>query len=109
MAFDALTFSAFGVSLLVVVIVIGLLRSSERKTEMRIRRVARQTSLVAENHAVRDLCRAIRRQYPDACPGLDFELRPDNGGARVERWSMDAPPPSDTEIEEAVRESRGGS
>lgn len=103
MSFDALTLSAIGISLLVVVIVVALIRGSERRTETRIRSVARQTSLVAENHAVRDLCRAIRRRYPDACPGLDFELRPDNGGARVERWSMDAPPPSEAELEALVR------
>lgn len=108
MSFDALTLSALAISLLVVVVVIALIRSSERRTESRLRSVARQTSLVAENHAVRDLCRAIRRRYPDACPGLDFVLGPDDGGARVERWSMDAPPPSEAEIQELLRKGRPG-
>lgn len=103
MSFDALTISAILISLVLIVVVIALIRSSEQRNERRIRSVARQTSLVAEHSAVRELCRTIRRKYPEACPGLDFELSAEDGGARLKRWSLDAPPPSQAEIDEAVR------
>jgi len=80
MSFDAATISAILVSLLIFAFLLTTIRNSEKRTEEKLRQVARHSSLLTHSDFARDLCKAIRKQYPDACPGLDFVLREDRKG-----------------------------
>jgi len=88
MSIDFATVSAILVSLLILVFFIFTLRATERRTVQKIREVAHQSALIGSNDLARDLCRAIRKQYPDACPGLDFTIAEDERGVHIDAWYL---------------------
>ena len=98
MSFDSATVSAFLVFLIVLVFLLYSIRASEKRVEEKIRGVARQTTLLNESEFARQLCQVIRKQYPDACPGLDFVLYEDEEGVHIDAWFLPHPEPETKRI-----------
>ena len=98
MSFDAATISAFLVFIVVFLFLLYSIRASEKRVEEKIRRVARQTTLLNQNEFARELCQIIRKQYPDACPGLDFVLYEDDEGVHIDAWFLPHPEPQTKRI-----------
>ena len=98
MSFDAATVSAFLVFLVIFVFLLYSIRASEKRTEAKIRRVARQSTLLNESEFARELCQVVRKQYPDACPGLDFVLYEDDEGVHIDAWFLPHPEPDTRRI-----------
>lgn len=108
MVFDALSISAIIISLLVVIGVFAALRRSEERTDRKLRDVAGQEVLFQEDRPSRELCVAIHQLYPNARPGLDYIIECEIPGKRayIKEWNVDAPKPTDDQIQKALDEVR---
>lgn len=93
MSFDFATLSAIVVILAVVAFLIFTIRSSERRNEIKMRQIMRQSVLMGRNEAAWELCRRVHDQYPEACPGLDFTFKEDDRGVFVDAWNLPYPRP----------------
>ncbi|MGE6629819.1 XkdW family protein [Bacillus sp. NPDC077027] len=52
------------------------------------------------------LYEAIKYKYPDAVPRQDFELRNDGAGSYIEEWKLQAPLPTEEELQRWWEESQ---
>jgi hypothetical protein len=93
MSLDFATVSTLVVSLAILVFFVFTLRATEKRTERKIREVAHQAALIGSDDLARDLCRAVRKQYPRACPGLDFTISEDERGVHIDAWYLPGPEP----------------
>ena len=106
MAIDALSIAAIIVSLIVVVVVYWAATKFNRELDRKLRLLARHQEALLNSHEARELCKAIRAQYPDACPGLDFTIEADQTDLpHIAEWRLDAPKPD----EKALLKGKGGS
>ncbi len=99
MTFDAATLSGIVVILIVLAFLVGTVRGVERRSEQKIREVARQTTLISRSELARELCRVVHKRYPEACPGLDFTIREDENGVHISAWYLKSPKPDEERIE----------
>jgi len=93
MNFDAATFAGIIVVLIVLGFLVFTVRGVERRSDQKIRAVARQATLINQSELARELCRVVHKRYPDACPGLDFTIREDEQGVHISAWYMNSPKP----------------
>ena len=93
MTFDAATLSAIFVSLVILVFMVFTVRGAEHRNERKLRQVVRQNVLMRRNEAAWELCRRVHRDYPDACPGLDFTFKEDDRGVFLDEWKLPHPRP----------------
>ena len=99
MSFDFATLSAIVVSLVIIAFLIFTIRDTERRNELKMRRIMRQSVLMGRNEAAWELCRRVHEQYPDACPGLDFTFKVDEQGVYVDEWRLPYPKPTINRID----------
>lgn len=92
MSVDHLTVSAITIVITLVIVVI-LLGRSRAVTEMKVRRLAQHLAMLESNEEARELCREIRKQYPDLCPGIDYTLREEGGRTAIDEWNSSRPRP----------------
>jgi len=108
MSFDSATIAAFLVSFVVFLFLLYSIRASEKRVEERIRRVTRQTTMLNQSEFARELCQVIRKQYPNACPGLDFLLYEDDQGVHIDAWFLPEPEPETKRISKAKAKAGTG-
>jgi hypothetical protein len=99
MSFDLATLSAIIVVLVIVAFLIFVIRNAERRNETKMRQIMRQSVLMGRNEAAWELCRRVHKQYPDACPGLDFTFKEDAQGVMLDEWKLPVPQPEVTRID----------
>ena len=93
MSFDIATISAILVSLGVLVFMVVTIRRADDRNERRMRRIVHQSVLMQRNEAAWELCRRVRDEYPEACPGLDFTFKEDGQGVSLDSWKLPYPRP----------------
>ncbi len=108
MAIDALSIAAIIVSLVVVAVVFVLATRFNRELDRKLRKLARNQEVLLNSPEARELCKAIRAQYPEACPGLDFvvDQSEDADLPRIVEWRLDRPKPDERQL--LGRASQGG-
>lgn len=92
MSYDYLTASAI-IIVIVLIVVIILLGRNNAVIDMRLRKLARNLSLLQTNEEARKLCKEIHEKYPDLCAGMDFTLKEDGGSVKIDEWSSNKPRP----------------
>ncbi len=92
MSYDYLTASAI-IIVIVLIVVIILLGRNNAVIDMRLRKLARNLSLLQTNEEARKLCKEIHEKYPDLCAGMDFTLKEDGGSVKIDEWSSNKPQP----------------
>jgi len=92
MSYDALTYSAITIVVVYIIVVI-LLGRSKATAESRLRALAYQLSLMQHSEEARELCREIRKNHPELCPGIDFTLKETDGKAEIDEWKSNKPRP----------------
>ncbi len=92
MSYDYLTASAI-IIVIVLIVVIILLGRNNAMIDMRLRKLARNLSLLQTNEEARKLCKEIHEKYPDLCAGMDFTLKEDGGSVKIDEWSSNKPQP----------------
>jgi pantothenate kinase len=92
MSYDALTISAVAI-IAVLVFVIILVGKSRAATEIKMRNLANNLMLMQSNEDARAICMKIRKKYPQLCAGIDFTLKVDDDGAKIEEWYSSEPRP----------------
>jgi siroheme synthase (precorrin-2 oxidase/ferrochelatase) len=99
MAIDALSIAAILVSLLVIVVVFVIATRFNRDLDRKLRKLARNQEVLLNSAEARELCKAIRAQYPQACPGLDFSVDQEGSDLpRIVEWRLDGPKPDEREL-----------
>jgi hypothetical protein len=92
MFYDDLTYSAITVAVIVIIVVVLMTRSQAR-LDRKLRRFARQMSMMMSNEEARELCRKIHSSHPDLCPGLDYTLKESGNKIKIDEWNSDKPKP----------------
>ena len=92
MSYDNLTVTAIAVVAVIIVVVI-LLARSQSTTELRMRKLVRNLSMMQSSEEAREICKEVRSQYPDMCVGLDFTLKEESGNVSIDEWNSDKPKP----------------
>lgn len=111
MSFDTFTMSAFGVVALAFAFIIWLQNRAHKESRSRINELESQIDRLhgpspLPSHASRELCCAVRRLYPDAMHGVDFQVADDGEGPYIVAWLMEHPQPEPHEISRAIDEHR---
>lgn len=95
MSYDAFTLSALTI-IIVCIIVIVLVSRSRAATEMKMRKLARNLTLLQADEDAVEICRKIHKKYPELCAGIDFTLKEkEDGHVEVDEWNSDKPKPDD--------------
>ncbi len=104
MSFDSLTWSAIAVIFATLLATIWMVRKSTREHRQNIRKITKQYALILSSKDAINLCKAIRKIHPDACPGLDYSIKVNaNGDAEMTEWNHAEMAPSREQLLEAIR------
>ena len=92
MFYDAFTISAITiiVASIIAIILIGRNRAA---TEMRMRTLARNLIMMQSSEDAQEICKKIRKKYPELCAGIDFTLKENEQGVSIDEWNNDKPKP----------------
>ena len=92
MSYDAFTISAITiiVASIIAIILIGRNRAA---TEMRMRTLARNLIMMQSSEDAQEICKKIRKKYPELCAGIDFTLKENEQGVSIDEWNSDKPKP----------------
>lgn len=102
MNFDALSIAAIVISVVVAVVLLVTVHRSNERMLQRLRRVAEQSALMSPDHSTRELCTALRRMYPDTCPGIDYIVAENAAGPYIKEWYLDRPQPTSEQLHQAL-------
>ncbi|MCB1724245.1 MAG: hypothetical protein KDJ39_11200 [Gammaproteobacteria bacterium] len=110
MYIDALSIAAILMTVLLVVAIVLMIRG-QQKTAGEVDRLRAQIDLMEQHvalpsHASREMCCAIRRIYPNALHGVDYQLADDGEGPYIKEWLLEHPIPEPHHIEHAISEYR---
>lgn len=89
---DNLTASAIVIAIIVILAVV-LVNRQNVHTDKKIKRVAKQFSMMHYNEKARAYCKRIHERYPDLCAGIDFTLKEKGDEVVIDKWNSDQPPP----------------
>lgn len=89
---DNLTVSAIAIAITLIIVVI-MLSKQRAETDKKIRRMAKQFSLIRYNEKAKAYCKRIHQKYPDLCAGTDFFLMVKGDDVVIEEWNSDQPRP----------------
>lgn len=92
MSYDALTISAVTI-IIVVIFVVIYVGKSRAATEMKIRTLASNLTMMESHEEARELCRKIREKYPQLCAGIDYTFKVDDGKIQIKEWNNSEPRP----------------
>lgn len=92
MSYDAFTISAVTI-IIVVIFVVIYVGKSRAATEMKIRTLANNLTMMHSHEEARNICRKIREQYPHLCAGIDYTLKVDDGKVEIQEWNAPDPRP----------------
>ena len=92
MSFDALTFSAVVITVVITVAII-LVSRSNINNERKMRILAKHLMMLEGNDEARQLCKEIHQKYPELCVGLDFTLHESSDGVEIDEWKTRRPKP----------------
>lgn len=111
MSFDTFTLSAFGVVALAFIFIIWLQNRAQKESRQRISELENQIDRLhgptaLPSHASRELCCAVRRLYPDAMHGVDFQVADDGDGPYIATWLLEHPRPEPEALSRAIAEHR---
>ena len=111
MYIDAFSIAAILISMLVIFAIVLTVRSGQQKTVDEVQRLRDQINLMEQHvalpsHASREMCCAIRRIYPQALHGVDFQLADDGDGPYIKEWLLEHPLPEPDHLEQAIGEYR---
>ena len=113
MSLDTFTLSAVGVVVMLVVLlaVVSFMTSRAQRARIEVleqvgAQIYAPQRLLPETRAQRDFCGAIHRLYPNARPGLDFQVKKEGGKLAIAEWLLPTPQPTPEELEQAMAEYR---
>jgi len=89
---DNLTTSAIAIVIILIFIVI-LLARQKADSDKKMKRMAKQFSLILHNEIASDYCKRLQAKYPDLCAGIDFFLKVKGNDVEIEEWNSDQPRP----------------
>jgi signal transduction histidine kinase len=92
MAYDALTFSAVIIAVVITIVVILVSRSNVNN-ERKMRLLAKHLTMLERNEEALKLCKEIHDKYPDLCVGLDFTFSESDDGVKIDEWKSHLPKP----------------
>lgn len=92
MSYDALTFSAVVVTVVITIAVILISRSNVNN-ERKMRLLARHLIMLESNEEAMQLCKEIHEKYPDLCIGLDYTISESKDGVKIDQWKSQLPKP----------------
>lgn len=92
MSYDAFTWSAVMIIAVVIIFVI-IVGRSRAATEIKLRNVSHNLTMMHSDEDAREVCRAIRKKYPHLCPGIDYTIRMNGDKAEIEQWNTSEPRP----------------
>jgi hypothetical protein len=92
MSYDALTISAVTIIILVIFVVI-FVGKSRAATELKIRTLARNLTMMSSSDEARDICRELREKYPDLCAGIDYTFKIEGDKVKIDEWNNSKPRP----------------
>jgi hypothetical protein len=92
MSYDALTLSAVTI-IVVVIFVIIYVGKNRAATELKMRSLASNLTMMESHDEARALCRKIRKKYPHLCAGIDYTIKIDGGKVKIEEWNTSEPRP----------------
>lgn len=91
---DNLTVSAIVVAIITILVVI-LTRKQTINTDKKMKRIAKQFTLIQYNDKARAYCMRIRDKYPDLCAGIDYTLKEKGGDVVIDKWNTEKPRPEE--------------
>lgn len=89
---DNLTISAIVVAIILFLAVI-LTNKQKVYTDKKIKKMAKQFTLIQYNDKAKSYCRRIHEKYPDLCAGIDYTLKEKGGNVVIDKWNSDQPRP----------------
>ena len=92
MSYDALTISAV-IIIAVFIYIIFIIGKNRAATEMKMRILANNLVLLQSSKEAMEICRKIREKYPELCAGIDFTLKDDGSGVKLDEWNSSKPRP----------------
>ena len=92
MSYDALTISAITI-IAVFIIVIIMVGKSKAAIEIKMRILARNLLIMQSSEEALEICRKIHKKYPELCAGIDFTLKDEGNGIKIDEWNSDKPHP----------------
>ena len=92
MSYDALTFSAVVITVVITIAII-LISRSNTNNERKMRLLARHLTMLESNEEAMQLCKEIHEKYPELCVGLDYTISESQDGAKIDQWKSHLPKP----------------
>lgn len=92
MSYDALTFSAVVITVVITIAVILVSRSNVNN-ERKMRLLARHLTMLESNEEAMQLCKEIHEKYPELCIGLDYTISESKDGVKIDQWKSQLPKP----------------
>ena len=92
MSYDALTVSSITIIVILIIVVI-LIGKSRAATEIKMRDLARNLVLMQSSEDAMEICKKIRKKYPELCAGLDYTFRENGDRVEIDQWNSDKPRP----------------
>lgn len=111
MYIDAVTIGAVVLALVLVTVLVVTVRSDHKQTSAHLQSLQTQleemhASHGVPSHASREMCCAIRRNFPNAVHGVDYQLADDGEGPYILDWMMEHPQPAQHELDQWIQEYR---
>ncbi|MGB0713263.1 MAG: XkdW family protein [Gammaproteobacteria bacterium] len=112
MAIDSLTIAAIVGALGAAGVMIFLQSQKDKATAQRMELLHKEIRRMHDaphlpTHASRELCCAIRRIYPEAVHGVDYQLADEGEGPYIKEWLMEkVPEPEIEHLAEAINDHR---
>lgn len=89
---DNLMISAV-LTVIVLIIVVVMLSRQAANTDKKMRRMAKQFSLMQHNKKAKEFCKQIHEKYPELCAGFDFIVEAKGDDIEIKEWNSDLPQP----------------
>jgi glutathione synthase/RimK-type ligase-like ATP-grasp enzyme len=49
--------------------------------------------MMQSSEDAQEICKKIRKKYPELCAGIDFTLKENEQGVSIDEWNSDKPKP----------------
>ncbi len=95
MILDNLTISALVIAIMMIMVIIGAIALTRHtvNTDKKIRRMAKQFSLIQHNDIACSYCKRIYSKHPELCAGIDYTLKVNGDDVEIDEWYSSHPRP----------------